>query len=311
MRGLFSLLTGGVVLVLAAGPSHAITLMVGQADDFAASVEPLGPSAALAAVLVPYGGTNQLDQTLGINGGQGNAQVAHTFKNLPPRIRGAKLEVHLKAGIGETETDGICLSFVDRARSDYRSVVRYARSFGPLEAHPPLHPFDDPGIVSGDLWTEGDVATLTLDLGNLPLAQGGLMSLIQDLNGRRFLDVSVGGGTAVDYMKLDLVVDGVGQGDKVQAALASPDILGASPSPVRGVTNIEFALPAASDVALQVFDDTGRNVASVERAGLAAGRHSVDWDTRDSNGRMVPAGVYFYRVQGAGASATQKMTVVR
>jgi flagellar hook assembly protein FlgD len=52
-------------------------------------------------------------------------------------------------------------------------------------------------------------------------------------------------------------------------------------------------------------------VASIARSGLSAGRHSLEWNTRDANGRSVPAGVYFYRVEGSGVSKTHKLTVVR
>lgn len=313
MRSLTSLLIGGAVLVLAAAPANAITIQVGEADDFAAPIDLADPSSEIQAVLIPYGGTNHLDQTLGINDGQGNAQVAHTFENLPPNIVGAFLEVKLKAGIGQTETDGIFLSFVDWANADYGESVRYARSFGPSTARPPLFPFDDPGIVQSTRWTEGQTAVLQLNLGNLPLAQGGVTSLIQDLNWQGFLDVNVGDETAVDYMKLDLVVEngGDGKGPKWEAVLATPNILSTTPNPVRRTTSVEFALPTAGDVTLRVFDVRGRSVASIERTGLVAGRHSMDWDTKDSTGRKVPAGVYFYRLEGARNSDTHKLTVLR
>jgi hypothetical protein len=311
VRSLNSLLLGGAVLFFAAGPATAVTYIVGQADAFASPVEPLSPSPELDAVLVPYGGTNDLDQTLGINDGQGNAQVAHTFTNLPPQILGARLRVSLRAGIGETETDGIFLSFVDWAGSDYKYAVRYARSFAPVVAHPPLYAFDDPGVV-GPTWEQGNTAVLELNLGNLPLAQGGVMSLIQDLNWRRFLDVNVGDETAVDYMLLDLTLpDRGGKGGKRVGVLATPNILATTQNPVRGAARVDFALPEAGDVTLRVFDVSGRNVASILRSGLSAGTHSLEWNTRDANGRSVPAGVYFYRVESVGASKTFKLTVLR
>ena len=313
MRSFSSLLIGSTLLVLAAAPTNAITMMVGQADDFAAPIDLADPSSEIQAVLVPYGGTNHLDQTLGINDGQGNAQVAHTFENLPKGIIGATLELKIKAGIGQTETDGIYLSFVDWWGGDFKNSVRYARSFGPTAAHPPLYAFDDPGLVQYTPWTQGESATIRLNLGNLPLPQGGAMSLIQDMNWRRFLDVTVGDETAVDYMKLELALenDGGGKGNKWHAVLATPSIITASPNPARGSTAVEFALPSAGDVTLRVFDVSGRSVASIERAGLAAGRHSLDWNTRDMSGRKVPAGVYFYRVEGVAASKTHKVTVLR
>jgi hypothetical protein len=41
------------------------------------------------------------------------------------------------------------------------------------------------------------------------------------------------------------------------------------------------------------------------------GRHTVEWDTRDSGGRLTSAGVYFLRLETADAAETVKIVVVR
>lgn len=310
MRSLTSLSIAGAVLVLAAAPTNATTIRVGKADGFASPVDLADPSPEIRAALVPYGGTNHLDQTFRIRDGRGGAPVAHTFTGLPRNVVGAVLEVRLEAGAGWTDTDGIFLSFVDRGDVDFGAAVRYARSFGPVAADPPLFPVDDAGIVQSTPWTEGQTAVLRLDLGDLPLAVGGAVSLIPDLNARGFLDVTVADETAVDYMRLELVLADDGDGPAV-AALTAPDILSTTPNPVRRTASVEFALPAGGDATLRVFDVRGRGVASIKRTGLPAGRHSVDWDTRDETGRKVPAGQYFYRLEGERNSKTAELTVLR
>jgi flagellar hook assembly protein FlgD len=40
-----------------------------------------------------------------------------------------------------------------------------------------------------------------------------------------------------------------------------------------------------------------------------AGRHTAGWDGRDANGRRVPAGTYFARLEFAGEQAAQEMTL--
>jgi flagellar hook assembly protein FlgD len=41
------------------------------------------------------------------------------------------------------------------------------------------------------------------------------------------------------------------------------------------------------------------------------GEHAVNWDGRDSRGRVVPPGVYFYHLQTAVGSDTRRAILVR
>ena len=44
---------------------------------------------------------------------------------------------------------------------------------------------------------------------------------------------------------------------------------------------------------------------------LPAGPHAVRWDARDTAGRPVANGVYFYRLAGSGHEAVRKLVVLR
>jgi hypothetical protein len=41
------------------------------------------------------------------------------------------------------------------------------------------------------------------------------------------------------------------------------------------------------------------------------GHHEVIWNGRDKTGRVVSAGVYFYRLDADGYSETRRMTLVK
>jgi flagellar hook assembly protein FlgD len=93
---------------------------------------------------------------------------------------------------------------------------------------------------------------------------------------------------------------------------AAGDGLGlrAWPNPFSTETAVEFALPAAGDVRLRVFDVGGRAVRTLTTGRREAGAHRVTWDARDTAGRRLGSGVYFYRVEAAGEVAVRKVVLL-
>jgi hypothetical protein len=82
------------------------------------------------------------------------------------------------------------------------------------------------------------------------------------------------------------------------------------PNPFGPATRIEYVIPAASEVSLAVYDVSGRVVRQLDVGPRNAGQHAVDWDGRDSGGRRVAAGTYFYRLAAGEWMLTRKMTVL-
>ena len=83
------------------------------------------------------------------------------------------------------------------------------------------------------------------------------------------------------------------------------------PNPFHPATTILYAIPTVSDVKLRIYDVTGRLVRElVDRPDHAAGTHSVVWNGRDDRDRSVSSGVYLYRLEAGGRSATGRMTRV-
>jgi hypothetical protein len=73
---------------------------------------------------------------------------------------------------------------------------------------------------------------------------------------------------------------------------AAARLLPNAPNPFNPSTQLRFALDAAGDAALNVYDVQGRLVRAFPAAGYDAGVHSVVWDGRDFGGRPVASGVY-------------------
>jgi hypothetical protein len=66
---------------------------------------------------------------------------------------------------------------------------------------------------------------------------------------------------------------------------------------------IGYALPKAADVSLSVYDATGKLVRQLRHGTTAAGECRLTWDGRDGQGRSVPAGAYFCRLEAGDLRA--------
>ncbi|MFN8179615.1 MAG: FG-GAP-like repeat-containing protein [bacterium] len=80
-----------------------------------------------------------------------------------------------------------------------------------------------------------------------------------------------------------------------------------SPSPFRGSTVIEFALPRAGEASVRIFDVAGRLVRELAHGAHDPGSYRMSWDGRDTEGKSVASGVYFVRLQAAGQQQTRRV----
>ncbi|HBX67677.1 MAG TPA: peptidase S8, partial [Balneolaceae bacterium] len=78
------------------------------------------------------------------------------------------------------------------------------------------------------------------------------------------------------------------------------------PNPFNPTTTINYDVPEAADVQLQVYDITGRKVAELVNTRKSAGSHSVDW-----NADNFATGIYIYRLTAGDFSAVRKLTLIK
>ena len=83
------------------------------------------------------------------------------------------------------------------------------------------------------------------------------------------------------------------------------------PNPFNPVTKIRFELPRPGDVTLAIYDVSGRRVAVLADGHHSAGSFEKRWDGRDADGRIVPSGVYFAKLEVADFQATRKLLLVK
>jgi len=89
------------------------------------------------------------------------------------------------------------------------------------------------------------------------------------------------------------------------------ELNGNYPNPSPGPTAIEFRVAEPSPVTIEVFDITGRRVATLVDRQMAPGTYEVTWDGRSASGRKLASGVYLYRMKARDYTATRRMTIVK
>lgn len=84
------------------------------------------------------------------------------------------------------------------------------------------------------------------------------------------------------------------------------------PNPFNPRTVIGFSLDRPGPVRLRVYDVAGRLVRTLHDGGLlAAGSHQVVWDGSHDTGRPAAAGVYHYRLEAGGRTASLRLTLLK
>lgn len=81
------------------------------------------------------------------------------------------------------------------------------------------------------------------------------------------------------------------------------------PNPVGRKTTISFELANPGPAKVNIYDRSGRLVRELPAGTLDAGRHSVEWNRDDAQGRPVPQGAYFYQLEAGGHKTGRKAVV--
>ncbi len=84
------------------------------------------------------------------------------------------------------------------------------------------------------------------------------------------------------------------------------------PNPFNMETSISYNLPEKADVKLTIFNINGEVVKVLENSAKNAGTHTIQWNGRDENGKIVGTGVYFYQLDVAGKyKNTKKLLLLK
>jgi carboxypeptidase T len=83
------------------------------------------------------------------------------------------------------------------------------------------------------------------------------------------------------------------------------------PNPLGSRSAVRFWTSGPTEAGLTLYDVQGRLLRTLLSGQVPAGEHAVSWDGRNAYGQRLPAGVYFFRLEAAGKTFTQKAVLLR
>jgi hypothetical protein len=81
------------------------------------------------------------------------------------------------------------------------------------------------------------------------------------------------------------------------------------PNPFNPSTRISYRIPERSTVSIKVFDILGKEIKTLLDKELSPGSYTIDWAAKDSNGQLLPSGVYLIRLNAENANSSYIKTI--
>jgi hypothetical protein len=203
--------------------------------------------------------------------------------------------------------------------------------------------FSPETVTSGNSYTLQSTFGVTFDVSREKIAGGGVFLYMDTQENEGFVyeaDVSQGQWTYSDLFKIDVTVDQYHFATSTFEACGSPyeytyyydksedalyseypawkkaptsiqptlsyELLESYPNPFSTEVSIPFVLASDMHVRLEVFDALGRSVELLVDEELPEGSHTVTFDGKD-----LPIGLFFYRIQTPRSSGSKAMLHMR
>ncbi|MBD3289407.1 T9SS type A sorting domain-containing protein, partial [candidate division KSB1 bacterium] len=84
-------------------------------------------------------------------------------------------------------------------------------------------------------------------------------------------------------------------------------------NPFNMETTISYSLPEATGIKLVIYNTHGQIIDIIDAGQKAAGTHRISWTGRDTNGTIVPSGVYLLKLYSSNPKtiATRKLVLLK
>ncbi len=126
-------------------------------------------------------------------------------------------------------------------------------------------------------------------------------------------DVQIGRTYYYKLEALDIVGEGTLFGP-VATTLRGPMSYSLSPNypnPFNPETTINYEVPKTGRLTLKIYNVLGQEVKTLVDEKLEPGYYRALWDGKDSTGRQMASGVYFYRIKSEGFAKSLKMMLLK
>ena len=83
------------------------------------------------------------------------------------------------------------------------------------------------------------------------------------------------------------------------------------PNPFNPRTNINYDIPEATDVTLDVYNLMGQRVRTLVSRHHEPGRYSVSWDATNDFGSPIASGMYIFKIHAKDFVSIKKMLLMK
>ncbi len=101
-------------------------------------------------------------------------------------------------------------------------------------------------------------------------------------------------------------VQGVTAADNASANLNNLQLRQNYPNPFNPITTISYSIPKAGNISIKIYDETGREVATLMNGFQTQGEHQTIF-----NGQNLASGVYFYRLSAGAFNQVKKLMLLK
>ncbi len=68
------------------------------------------------------------------------------------------------------------------------------------------------------------------------------------------------------------------------------------PNPFNPLTTVKFEISDLSNVSVKIYNILGKEITTLLEKQISPGSYTIDWEARDSNGKLLPSGVYLIKL---------------
>lgn len=111
--------------------------------------------------------------------------------------------------------------------------------------------------------------------------------------------------------EVSVIVEVTGVEENILALPTAHELSQNFPNPFNPATTINFALPAAGAVKLQIINAAGQVVSTLFDGEMPAGYHHLVWNGTSDRGLPAASGIYFYQLDAANFSSRKSMILIK